>query len=81
MEMVEGPTLAYRIAAGPLTLDEALPIAKQVAEALEAAQERGIIHRDHGKRILLPVPVETDSSPPLTLVTNWTAAMKRWWEC
>src|SRR5262249_51868256 len=46
MELVEGPTLAERLAAGPVPLDEALPIAKQVAEALEAAHERGIYHRD-----------------------------------
>ena len=46
MELVEGPTLADRIAHGPIPLDEALPIAKQIAEALEAAHERGIIHRD-----------------------------------
>jgi eukaryotic-like serine/threonine-protein kinase len=46
MELVEGPTLADRIAKGPSALDEALPIAKQIAEALEAAHERGIIHRD-----------------------------------
>jgi serine/threonine protein kinase len=46
MELVEGPTLADRIAQGPLPLDEALPIAKQIAEALEAAHEQGIIHRD-----------------------------------
>jgi Tol biopolymer transport system component len=46
IELVEGPTLADRIAAGPLPLDEALPIARQVAEALEAAHEQGIIHRD-----------------------------------
>ena len=46
MELVEGPTLADRIAAGPLPVDEAVPIAKQIAEALEAAHERGIIHRD-----------------------------------
>jgi Tol biopolymer transport system component/tRNA A-37 threonylcarbamoyl transferase component Bud32 len=46
MEFVEGPTLAERIKRGPLPLDEALPIAKQVAEALEYAHERNIIHRD-----------------------------------
>src|SRR5687768_8273433 len=42
MELVEGPTLADRIAQGPLPLDEALPIADQIAEALEAAHEQGI---------------------------------------
>jgi eukaryotic-like serine/threonine-protein kinase len=46
MELVEGPTLADRIAQGPIPLDEVLPIAKQIAEALEAAHEQGIIHRD-----------------------------------
>ena len=46
MELVDGETLADRIARGPIPLDEALPIAKQIAEALEAAHEQGIIHRD-----------------------------------
>ena len=46
MELVEGPTLADRIAHGAIPLEEALPIAKQIAEALEAAHELGIIHRD-----------------------------------
>jgi serine/threonine-protein kinase len=46
MELVDGPTLADRIAQGPISLDEALPIGKQIAEALEAAHEQGIIHRD-----------------------------------
>ena len=46
MELVEGPTLADRIAQGPIAIDEALPIATQIAEALEAAHEQGIIHRD-----------------------------------
>ena len=46
MELVEGPTLADRIAQGPIPLDEALPIARQIADALEAAHEHGIIHRD-----------------------------------
>jgi eukaryotic-like serine/threonine-protein kinase len=46
MELVDGPTLADRIAQGPLPIDEALPIARQIAEALEAAHEQGIVHRD-----------------------------------
>jgi serine/threonine-protein kinase len=46
LELVEGPTLADRIAKRAIPLDEALPIAKQIAEALEAAHEQGIIHRD-----------------------------------
>jgi serine/threonine protein kinase len=46
LELVEGPTLADRIAKGAIPLDDALPIARQIAEALEAAHEQGIIHRD-----------------------------------
>jgi serine/threonine protein kinase/Tol biopolymer transport system component len=46
MELVEGPTLADRIAQGAIPLDEALALARQVAEALEAAHEQGIVHRD-----------------------------------
>ena len=46
MELVEGDDLSQRISRGAIPLDEALPIAKQIAEALEAAHEQGIIHRD-----------------------------------
>ncbi len=46
MELVEGPTLAERIAQGPLPLDETLAIARQVADAMEAAHEQGVVHRD-----------------------------------
>jgi serine/threonine protein kinase len=46
LELIEGPTLADRIAKGPIPVDEAFPIAKQIAEALEAAHDQGIIHRD-----------------------------------
>ena len=46
LELVDGPTLAERIGAGPIAVDEALPIARQIAEALEYAHEKGIIHRD-----------------------------------
>jgi len=46
LELVEGPTLADRVAHGPMPLEDALPIARQIAEALEAAHERGVVHRD-----------------------------------
>ena len=46
LELVDGATLADRIARGPVPADDALPIARQIAEALEAAHEQGIIHRD-----------------------------------
>jgi serine/threonine protein kinase len=46
MELIEGPTLAERIEKGPVPLEEALGIAKQIADALEAAHEKGVVHRD-----------------------------------
>src|SRR5215469_14389940 len=46
MEYVDGPTLADRILPGPIPVDEALPIARQIADALEYAHEHGVVHRD-----------------------------------
>jgi Tol biopolymer transport system component len=46
MELVEGPTLAERLESGPFPIDEALSLARQIAEALEEAHEKGIVHRD-----------------------------------
>src|SRR5262249_2551820 len=46
MELVDGPTLAERITKEPIPLEEALPIARQMTEALEYAHEHGVIHRD-----------------------------------
>ena len=53
MELVEGPTLAERIAQGPMPVDSVLSIARQIAEALEAAHDQGIIHRDSTANIKL----------------------------
>src|SRR5262252_10496583 len=46
LELVEGPTLADRIAEGPIPFNEALPIARQIADALEGAHDQGVVHRD-----------------------------------
>lgn len=46
MQLVEGPTIAETLARGPLDLGEALPIFRQIAEALEYAHDRGVVHRD-----------------------------------
>ena len=55
MELVEGETLAERIARGPLPVDEALTLSQQIAEAVEAAHEKGVIHRD-----LKPANIKVD---------------------
>ena len=60
MELVEGEDLSQRITRGAIPVDEALPIARQIAEALEAAHEQGIIHRD-----LKPANIAI-SSPPIS---------------
>ncbi len=46
MELIDGPTLGDRIAEGPISLEESLAIAKQIADALEAAHDKNIVHRD-----------------------------------
>jgi serine/threonine-protein kinase len=46
LELVDGPTLADRLVHGPMALDEAWPIARQICEALEAAHDQGVVHRD-----------------------------------
>jgi serine/threonine protein kinase len=46
MELVEGPTLADRIARGPIPVDESVPIVRQIAKALESPHGTGVVHRD-----------------------------------
>src|SRR6266702_3416728 len=46
MELVEGPTLEERISKGPMPIEEALAVARRIADALEFAHERGVVHRD-----------------------------------
>jgi eukaryotic-like serine/threonine-protein kinase len=63
MELVEGPTLADRIKSGPISIGEALPIAKQICEALEYAHEHGIVHRD-----LKPANVKVTSNDAVKIL-------------
>jgi serine/threonine-protein kinase len=69
LELVEGPTLAEHIERGPIPLEEALPIARQIAEALEAAHELGIVHRD-----LKPANIKLR---PDGTVRYWTSVWRR----
>ena len=76
LKLVEGPILADRIAQGPIPVDEALPVAKQIAEALEAAHEQGVIHRDlkpaNGLAKALDTTPEGDPSQSPTLTAAAT---------
>ena len=74
LELVDGPTLADRIGRGPVPLDEALPIARQIAEALEAAHEHGIVHRD-----LKPANIKiTPAGVVKVLDFGWRRRWARW---
>ena len=66
LELVEGPTLADRIKKGPIPIDEALPLAKQIAEALEAAHEQGVIHRD-----LKPANIKVKDNGTVKVLELW----------
>jgi eukaryotic-like serine/threonine-protein kinase len=70
LQLVEGPTLADRIAQGRMPIDEALPIARQIAEALEAAHERGVIHRD-----LKPANIKVNSAGQVKVLDFGLAAV------
>jgi eukaryotic-like serine/threonine-protein kinase len=63
MELVEGPTLADRLAGGPLAVDDCIRVARQIAEGLEYAHEQGIVHRD-----LKPANVKVSSDDSVKLL-------------
>src|SRR4029453_18449498 len=56
LELVEGPTLADRIGEGPMPIDETVAIARQIADALETAHDKGVVHRDLKPAKLNPPP-------------------------
>ena len=71
LELVDGDTLADRLAQGPIPIGVALPIARQIADALEAALEKGIVHRD-----LKPANVKSRATEQLlTVVGSGTAGL------
>jgi serine/threonine protein kinase len=68
LEFVDGPTLADRIAQGPMPINEALTIARQIAEAMEAAHDQGIIHRDlkpANVKVRTDGTVKVHTTPPI----------------
>jgi serine/threonine protein kinase len=71
MELVEGEDLAERLKRGPIPLEDALPIARQIAEGLEAAHEQGIIHRD-----LKPANVKVREDGTVKIL-DWPALRKK----
>ncbi|MEZ5313934.1 MAG: serine/threonine-protein kinase [Thermoanaerobaculia bacterium] len=74
MELVEGPTLAEKLAEGPLSLDESLAIAKQIAEAARAAHEKGIVHRDLKPQNVKLTRDGTVKVPDFDSPRRWTRA-------
>jgi serine/threonine-protein kinase len=72
LQLIEGPTLADRIKQGPMPVEEALPIALEIAEALEAAHEKAIIHRDLKPANIKITPEGGSRSSTLVWPRRWS---------
>ena len=77
MELVEGEDLSQRLARGAIPLDEALPVATQIAEALEAAHEQGVTAAPRSARCALARSGEASREPPRTRADPWTFSQVR----
>ena len=77
MELVEGEDLSERIKRGPVPIDEAIAIALQIAEALEAAHEQGIVHRDLKPANIKLRPDGTVKVLDFGLAKAWEAGRRR----
>ena len=78
LELVEGEPLAERVAKGPLPVEEALEVCRQSAEGVEAAHEKGVIHRDvnpDGQKFVMFESLEEETN--LVVVLNWFEKLKR----
>lgn len=81
MELLDGDTLADRLARGPLPMRDVLRYGREIAAALDRAHRAGVVHRDlkpgnvtrDGQRFLVDKPLDDNYRSPLTFVSNWRA--------
>ena len=74
MELLHGTTLSERLRSGPMTTEEALPLVVQMAAALHAAHEAGVVHRDFKSANVMLVPAVKEGRPPRVVITDFGLA-------